>query len=237
MTSLISRSYDVTEGAVRVDGHDVRDVQRRSLTRRMGVVLQDPFLFSGTVAENIRYGNLDATDADIRRAAQIVGADDWIRRLSDGYDTVLAERAQNLSLGQRQLVAFARAVVSDPRILILDEATANVDSQTEAMIQAAIARVMHGRTAFVIAHRLSTIRSVDRILVMSDGRIVESGSHGELLAAGGRYADLYRMTYAEQQDEEEFDEGASLGVLARLWERARIEKAGGVPAAAPASGG
>ncbi len=237
MTSLISRSYDVTEGAVRVDGHDVRDVQRRSLTRRMGVVLQDPFLFSGTVAENIRYGNLDATDADIRRAAQIVGADDWIRRLSDGYDTVLAERAQNLSLGQRQLVAFARAVVSDPRILILDEATANVDSQTEAMIQAAIARVMHGRTAFVIAHRLSTIRSVDRILVMSDGRIVESGSHGELLAAGGRYADLYRMTYAEQQDEEEFDEGASLGVLARLWERARIEKAGGAAAAAPASGG
>ena len=237
MTSLISRSYDVTEGAVRVDGHDVRDVQRRSLTRRMGVVLQDPFLFSGTVAENIRYGNLDATDADIRRAAQIVGADDWIRRLGDGYDTVLAERAQNLSLGQRQLLAFARAVVSDPRILILDEATANVDSQTEAMIQAAIARVMHGRTAFVIAHRLSTIRSVDRILVMSDGRIVESGSHEELLAAGGRYADLYRLTYAEQQDEEEFDEGASLGVLARLWERARIEKAGGAAAAAPASGG
>ena len=235
MTSLISRSYDVTEGAVRVDGHDVRDVQRRSLTRQMGVVLQDPFLFSGSVAENIRYGNLDATDADVRRAAQIVGADEWIRRLRDGYDTVLTERAQNLSVGQRQLLAFARAIVADPRILILDEATANVDSQTEAMIQAAIARVMRGRTAFVIAHRLSTIRSVDRILVMSDGRIVESGSHEELLAAGGRYAELYRLTYAEQQDQAEFDEAASLGVLSRLWERARIEKAGGAPAAAPAS--
>ena len=236
MTSLISRSYDVTQGAVRVDGHDVRDVQRRSLTRQMGVVLQDPFLFSGSVAENIRYGNLDATDADVRRAAQIVGADEWIQRLRDGYDTVLTERAQNLSVGQRQLLAFARAIVADPRILILDEATANVDSQTEAMIQAAIARVMRGRTAFVIAHRLSTIRSVDRILVMSDGRIVESGSHEELLAAGGRYAELYRLTYAEQQDETEFDEAASLGVLSRLWERARIEKAGGAPAAAPASG-
>ena len=240
MSALISRSYDVTEGAVRVDGHDVRDVQRRSLTRRMGVVLQDPFLFSGSVADNIQYGNLDASRQDIERAARIVGAHDWIIELSEGYDTALSERAQNLSLGQRQLLAFARAIVADPRILILDEATANVDSQTEAMIQAAIARVMAGRTAFVIAHRLSTIRSVDRILVMHDGRIVESGSHAELLAADGRYAELYRLTYAEQESEQ-FEEAQALGVLTRLWERARAEKAArglsaGAAAAAPASG-
>lgn len=226
ITSLISRSYDVTEGAVRIDGHDVRDLQRRSLTRRMGVVLQDPFLFSGSVFDNIRYGRLDATREEVEEAAKVVGAHDWVMRLADGYDSMLSERGQNLSLGQRQLLAFARAIVAEPRILILDEATANVDSQTEALIQKAIGRVMEGRTAIVIAHRLSTIRAVDRIIVLDQGRIAESGSHQELLDAGGIYADLYRMTYTEHEPKH-FDQTESLAVLNRMWERNRSRGGGG----------
>ncbi len=197
LTALISRFYDVSEGSIEVDGHDVRDVTHRSLASRMGLVLQDPFLFSGTVADNIRYGRTDATDEEIEEAATMVGAHDYIMRLENGYDTYLHERGMNLSVGQRQLLSFARAIIARPSILILDEATANVDTQTEVIVQRALKTLLEGRTSFVIAHRLSTIRNADRIIVLEHGRILEQGSHDELLTLGGRYAQLYRMTYAQ----------------------------------------
>ncbi len=200
MTALITRFYDASKGHVLIDGRDIKDIRRQSLTRRVGLVLQDPFLFSGTVADNIRYGRLDATDAEVEEAARTVGAHDFIVRLEQGYDTVLQERGQNLSVGQRQLISFARAVLANPRILILDEATANVDTRTEVVIQQALKRLLKGRTSFVIAHRLSTIRGAERVVVMDDGRIVETGTHDELLAKNGLYANLYRMTYQEQGD-------------------------------------
>jgi ATP-binding cassette subfamily B protein len=199
ITSLVSRGYEVTGGAIRIDGIDIRDMKRRSLTRHMGVVLQQPYLFSGTVRENITYGRPDATEEMIVDAAKAVGAHDFISRLENGYDTVLQQRGQNLSLGQRQLISFARAILAAPRILVLDEATAYVDTQTEVIIQKALDELLKDRTSFVIAHRLSTIRRANRIVVLDGGKMVEIGTHDELLAKNGIYANLYKMTYEQEQ--------------------------------------
>jgi len=209
LTSLILRFYEVNSGRILIDGIPLMELNRASLTRRTGVVLQDPFLFSGTVKDNILYGRLDATDDEVIEAAKAVGAHDFIMRLEHGYDTELHERGQNLSVGQRQLISFARAVLARPRILILDEATANVDTRTEVVIQAALRELLKDRTSFVIAHRLSTIREATRILVMDQGQIAEMGTHEELLAMGGIYANLYRMTF-EKIEEHEIDERISL---------------------------
>ena len=198
LVKLLGRFYDATSGRVRIDGIDVRDVTQRSLRRQLGVVLQETFLFSGTVADNIRFGRVDATDSEIVAAAQSVGAHEFISKMSNGYDTEVEEGGAVLSVGQRQLISFARALLADPRILILDEATSSVDTQTEKKIQAAMATLLEGRTAFVIAHRLSTIVRADVILVIDGGRVVERGAHHELLAQRGRYYDLYTMAFEER---------------------------------------
>jgi ATP-binding cassette subfamily B multidrug efflux pump len=197
IANLIPRFYDVTGGAVRVDGRDVRSVTRHSLRHNIAMVLQEPFLFSGTVAENIGYGRAGATRAEIEAAARAVDAGRFIAELPDGYDTELGEGASSLSQGQRQLLSFARAVLADPRILILDEATSNIDTRTEATIQRALSTLLAGRTSVVIAHRLSTIRDADLILVVQGGRIAERGTHDELLARDGIYADLYRRQFRD----------------------------------------
>ena len=198
LVRLVSRFYDATEGAVRVDGHDVRRVTQNSLRRQMGIVLQDPFLFSGSVSDNIRYGALDASDSAVQAAAQAVGAHDFITGLSRGYGTPVGEGGAILSGGQRQLISFARALLADPRILILDEATSSVDTQTERVIQTALQRLLQGRTAFVIAHRLSTITQANLIVVMDHGRIIETGTHTGLLDQRGRYYELYTMAFADR---------------------------------------
>ncbi len=193
--SLLSRFYDVDEGSIRIDGHDIRDVQQGSLRRQLGIVLQDTFLFSGTVRENIRYGRLDATDEEVVAAATLANADGFIRLLPGGYDARVSEQGNNFSEGQRQLIAIARAVLADPRILILDEATSSVDTRTEVQLQQALLRLLEGRTAFVIAHRLSTIRNADEVLVVNDNRIIERGNHQDLLDQKGFYHDLYMSQY------------------------------------------
>ena len=200
---LLARFFDVTGGDIEIDGHDIRHITQRSLRSQLGIVLQDPFLFSGSIANNIRYGRLDATDEEVVAAAMAVGAHEFIERLPNGYNSDVGEDGVNLSGGQRQLVSFARALLADPRILILDEATSSVDTATEKLIDYGLDQLMSGRTSFVIAHRLSTIVDADQIVVMDHGKIVETGQHEELLAREGRYYDLYTMQWAAD-DEADF---------------------------------
>jgi ATP-binding cassette, subfamily B, multidrug efflux pump len=195
LVNLIPRFYDVTSGKVMIDGSDTSEVTLASLRRQIGFVQQDTFLFSGTVADNIRYGRLDATDTEVEEAAKAVSVHDFILALPEGYKTRLGERGTGLSQGQRQLIAFARTVLADARILILDEATSNIDTYTEGLIQNALKRLLKGRTSFIIAHRLSTIRDADLVLVVDKGQIIERGTHDELLALGGRYAELYQRQF------------------------------------------
>lgn len=195
VVSLVSRFYDANRGRVLVDGHDVRDVNLHSLRKQMGIMLQDSFIFSGTLMDNIRYGRLDATDAEVIEAAKAVHAHEFIMQMEDGYMTEVRERGSRLSTGQKQLISFARALLANPRILVLDEATASIDTHTEILIQQALEKVLKGRTSFVIAHRLSTIRKADCIMVVDQGKIIEAGNHDELIKMNGAYHDLCEAQY------------------------------------------
>jgi ABC-type multidrug transport system fused ATPase/permease subunit len=212
IVSLLMRFYDVTAGRISVDGKDIRRVTHDSLRGQMSIVLQDTFLFSGTVMDNIRYGRLEATDKEVIAAATQANAHDFISRLPDGYETDIGERGHNLSQGQRQLLSIARAILADPRILILDEATSSVDTRTELLIQKALGELLHGRTSIVIAHRLSTIRNADQVLVLDHGQIVERGTHTSLMEAQGRYYELYMSQFRREGQ-------AAPGPLARGPER------------------
>ncbi|UCH38325.1 MAG: ABC transporter ATP-binding protein [Candidatus Bathyarchaeota archaeon] len=205
IVNLLTRFYDIKDGSIKIDGVDIRKIQKDDLRRQLGVVLQDVFLFRGTVMDNIRYGRLDATDEECIRAAKLANADGFIQRLPQGYNTELSERASNLSHGQRQLISIARALVADPDILVLDEATSSVDTRTEIQIQEAFQRLMKGRTSFVIAHRLSTIRRADMVLVINDGEIIERGTHKELLAKKGFYYRMYMSQFKGTNGRQDFE--------------------------------
>ena len=200
VANLLPRFYDVTGGSLTIDGTDVRDVTFRSLRQQIGLVPQETMLFNASVRENILYGRLDASEDEIVRAAKAANAHEFIMRLPDGYDTIVGDRGNALSGGQRQRIAIARAILKDPRILILDEATSALDTESEKIVQAALERLMQGRTSVVIAHRLSTIRDANKIVVIDHGRIVEEGSHAELLARGGLYAHLYAVQFKEKAE-------------------------------------
>jgi ATP-binding cassette subfamily B multidrug efflux pump len=199
LINLLMRFYEIDAGTISIDGKDIREIQKAGLRQQLGIVLQDTFLFSDTVMENIRYGRLDATDDDVIQAARMADADHFIRQLPEGYQTNLSERAGNLSQGQRQMLAIARAVLSNPGILILDEATSSVDTRTEVRIQKALLRLMEGRTSFVIAHRLSTIRDADNVIVVNEGQIIEQGTHQQLLEKRGFFYHLYMSQFKGQE--------------------------------------
>ncbi|MEJ2039259.1 MAG: ABC transporter ATP-binding protein, partial [Desulfosarcinaceae bacterium] len=203
LVNLLSRFYDIDAGTIRIDGVDILSVTRDSLRRQLGVVLQQSFLFSESVLENIRYGRLGAGDEEVFAAARLAHADGFIRRLPKGYATILSERGESLSEGQRQLLAIARAILADPAILILDEATSSVDTRTELSIQQALNELMHGRTSFVIAHRLSTISGADQVIVIDKGRVVEQGTHDQLLARDGIFRRLYRSQFRGRESQPE----------------------------------
>jgi ATP-binding cassette subfamily B multidrug efflux pump len=205
MVNVLTRFYDIQDGSIAIDGMNITEIKKDDLRRQLGIVLQDVFLFSGTVMENIRYGNLEATDEDCIAAAKLANADGFIRRLPQGYDTNLSERATNLSQGQRQLLSIARAIIADPAILILDEATSSVDTRTEIQIQQALLNLMKGRTSFVIAHRLSTIRNADLVLVINHGEIIERGTHTQLLEKKGFYYNLYMSQFKGTRDDVDFE--------------------------------
>jgi ABC-type multidrug transport system fused ATPase/permease subunit len=210
IVSLLMRFYDVVKGSISLDGRDIRQVTHDSLREQMGLVLQDTFLFSGTVMDNIRYGRLDATDEEVFEAARLANADSFIARLPEGYGTDIGERGQNLSQGQRQLLSIARAILADPRVLILDEATSSVDTRTERLIQQALGELLKGRTSIVIAHRLSTIRNADQVVVLDQGEIVERGTHATLMAEQGRYYDLYMSQFRREEQIEAERAGVSV---------------------------
>ena len=196
VVNLVSRFYDINSGSVMIDGKDVRSVTLESLRRQMGIMLQDTFIFSGTIMDNIKYSRLDATDEQAIEAAKAVKAHEFIAAMPDGYYTEVNERGSRLSVGQRQLISFARALLADPRILVLDEATSSIDTKTEMALQEGLQRLLKGRTSFIIAHRLSTIKNADKIMYIEDGKIIEQGTHNELMKQGGAYHKLYTAQYS-----------------------------------------